>query len=82
MTKTADNPADRPVSGKRDYRARFFGFALGVCGAGGLFNIVRSMSSVRFFAWPAGSKSSLAISAARSDVVGLRVVMQGILRHD
>jgi hypothetical protein len=56
------------------FGARLFGFSFGVCGAGGLFNIVRSMLSVRLFAWSAGSKSSLAISAARSAAVGgLRV---------
>jgi hypothetical protein len=82
LTKTkADNPADRPVSGEGGYFACFFGFALGVCGAGGLFSIVRSMSSVRFFISPAGRKSSLAISAARSAGVGFSAFIGERLRH-
>ena len=77
MTKTMDNPVDRPVSGERAYfLARFFGFALGVCGSGGLESIVRNRSSVRLFASPTGRKSSLAISATRwAGVIGRRLVM-------
>jgi hypothetical protein len=67
MTKTVrDNPPGQAGTGERGYFARFFGFAFGVYGSGGLLSIVRSRSSVRFFAWPAGIKSSLAISDARS----------------
>lgn len=76
MTKTmGDNFPGQAGAGKRGYFARFFGFAFGVWGSGGLFSMVRSMASVRFFASLAGRKSSLAISAARSFVVGLRAVM-------
>lgn len=88
MTKTAaHNPsrqADRPTgrqagTGKRGYFARFFGLAFGVCGSGGLFNIVRSRLSVRFFISRAGRRSSLAISAARSARVGLlAVIVKGV----
>src|ERR1700685_1803204 len=54
------------VSKDRAYfLARLAGLALGVNGSGGLVNIVRSKSSVRLFASPAGRRSSLAISAAR-----------------
>ena len=76
MTKTAaHNPGRQAGTGERGYFARFFGFTFGVCGSGGLFSIVRSKSSVRFFTSLAGRKSSLAISAARSASVGLRAIM-------
>jgi hypothetical protein len=82
VRKTTDNPADRPVYRARAYllARRFgFGFGLGVYGSGGLFSIVRSKLSVRLFASPAGRRSSLAISAARSAAVsGLRFAMVGV----
>src|SRR3990172_7731787 len=56
--------ADRPVSDKRGYFARFFGFAFGVNGAGGLLNIARNRSSVRRSASSRGNNSSDLASAA------------------
>lgn len=78
VTKTTDAPiipADRPVSCGRGYfLARFAGFF--TWGSGGLFSIARSRRFVRLLAAPGGSKSSFAISAARSVAVsGLRLVM-------
>ena len=62
LTKTQHNPADRPVSGAGCYLARFLGFCLGVKGAGGLFSIARSRSSVRFIPSALGSRSKDSIS--------------------
>ena len=78
MTKTMDNPllTGRFPLGRSYFLGRFFGFALGVCGSGGLFSIVRSRSFVRFFTSAAGRKSILAISAARS--TGVSVFMVGV----
>ena len=76
MTKTtAHNDYRQAGSGKRSYFERFFVFALGVCGAGGLASIFRSIASARFFVSVGERKSSFAISAARSASVGLRAVM-------
>lgn len=72
MRKTVNKAA----AGRAYFLARFFGFAFGVNGSGGLLSIVRSKLFVRLFASPAGRRSSLAISAARSAAVsGWRLVM-------
>lgn len=61
------------------YFTRFFGFAFGVCGSGGLFSIVRSRSLVRRIPSRCWTKSSFASSLARSVAVsGLRFVMVGV----
>jgi hypothetical protein len=80
VTKTANRstiPArDRPEPDERGYfLARSFGFAFGVKGAGGEFNIVRKRSSVRRTASSRGSKSSDLSSAACCVDDGLRLVM-------
>ena len=49
------NSPDRPVTERRGYFARFFGFTRGF---GGEFNIVRSRSSLRRSISSRGSKSS------------------------
>ena len=67
---------DRSNTKERSYFERFFVFALGACGSGGLFSIVRSIASERFFVSAGERKSSFAISAARSASVGLRAVME------
>jgi hypothetical protein len=50
-----ENSPDRPVTERRGYFARFFGFARG---AGGEFNNVRSRSSARRSASSLGNRSS------------------------
>ena len=71
MTKTtAHNYYRQAGSGKRSYFERFFVFALGVCGAGGLASIFRSIASARFFVSAGERNSTSAITAARSDAVG------------
>lgn len=60
--------SDRPVFDERSYFVCFLGFvcAFGLCGLGGVFNIARNRSSVRFSAVLRGSKSS----SSRSLVAG------------
>jgi hypothetical protein len=52
------NATDRPVTERRGYFARFFGFDRAFRGFGGEFNIVRSKSSVLFSPSSLGNKSS------------------------
>lgn len=47
----------------RYFRARFFGFAFGVNGAGGVLSRFRSNASVRFFASAFGRNSRESISS-------------------
>ena len=54
----------------RAYLARFFGFALGVNGSGGVLSIACSNASALFLPSPAGRNSTSAITAARSAAVG------------
>lgn len=62
---------DRLELRERDYFARFFGFAFGVNGCGGLFSIARSRSSARFSASSRGSRSRDSISRFCDFVFGM-----------
>src|SRR5882672_10879770 len=58
LTKTGiKSGCDRPVEKRVYFLARFFGFAFGVNGSGGLLSRVRTRSSVRRRASAGGSKS-------------------------
>ena len=71
MTKTTEHNDYRQAgSGKRYYFERFFVFALGMCGAGGLASMFRRIAAVRFFVSAGGRNSISAITAARSAAVG------------
>lgn len=74
--------ADRPVSDKRGYFARFFGFAraFGVNGCGGLFSIARSRLSARRRPSRCGRKSIFASSLARSDADNCFRLVMGVSR--
>ena len=78
LTKTSVKSArDRSVEKRAYFLARFFGFAFGVNGSGGLFTSVRSKSSVRRRASAGGRKSIDLSSAACCVADGLCFVMVG-----
>lgn len=68
MTKAQTRPKFGEL-GSAYFRAFLGFFAGGVNGSGGVLNIARSSSSVRFLPSPEGRKSSFASSAARADGV-------------
>ena len=75
LTKTGiKSGCDRPVEKRAYFLARFFGFAFGVNGSGGLFTSVRNRSFVRRRA-SAGGRKSIDLSSAACWADGLCLVI-------
>jgi len=73
-TDFSDSETTKLIGTSIYFLARFFGFAFGVNGSGGLFSSVRRRSSVRCRA-SAGDRKSIDLSSAACWAEGLCLVM-------